>query len=277
MPGTLSILTTVFDDQERKKAIAIWSSVLMLGALGGPIVGGLLLAHFWWGSVFLLNIPIALLGIVAAVLIIPETRGPAGRPDLPGALLSTVGMTALVWGVINSAKDGWSSGQTIGGFVVAVVALVAFAFWERAAKSPMLPLALFRNRNFSGASLSVVLLSFSSGGLMLALTQYLQFVLGYSPPRAGVAFIPLLIAVMAFNGVGVAIDKKVGARVTLAIGLVLLSVGFGLLALLNPGDGYLKLVVALVVMGAGSGTAGPRRTRRCSARCRRTGPGSARP
>src|SRR4051794_12654960 len=127
MPGTLSILTTVFDDDERKKAIAIWSSVLMLGALGGPIVGGLLLDHFWWGSVFLLNIPIAVLGIIAALLIIPETRGPAGRPDLLGAALSTVGMTALVWGVINSAKDGWSSAQTIGGFVVAVVALAAFA------------------------------------------------------------------------------------------------------------------------------------------------------
>jgi EmrB/QacA subfamily drug resistance transporter len=257
MPGTLSILTTVFDDKERKKAIAIWSSVLMLGALGGPIVGGLLLDHFWWGSVFLLNIPIAVLGIIAALLIIPETRGPAGRPDLLGAALSTVGMTALVWGVINSAKDGWSSAQTIGGFVVAVVALAAFALWERAAKNPMLPLALFRNRNFSGASLSVVLLSFSSGGLMLALTQYLQFVLGYSPMKAGLAFIPLLVAVMTFNGVGVAIDKKVGARVTLAIGLVILAVGFGLLALLNPGDGYPKLVVALVVMGVGSGTAGP--------------------
>jgi MFS transporter len=118
MPGTLSILTAVFDDDERKKAIAIWSSVLMLGALGGPLVGGVLLDHFWWGSVFLLNVPIAALGVVAALLIIPETRGPSGRPDLLGALLSTVGMTALVWGVISSAKDGWSSAQTVGGFVV---------------------------------------------------------------------------------------------------------------------------------------------------------------
>jgi EmrB/QacA subfamily drug resistance transporter len=257
MPGTLSILTTVFDDDERRKAIAIWSSVLMLGALGGPIVGGLLLDHFWWGSVFLLNIPIAVLGIVAAVVVIPETRGPAGRPDLLGAALSIVGMTALVWGIIASVKDGWSSGQTVGGFVVAVAALAAFAVWERSCAEPMLPLALFRNRNFTGASMSVVLLSFSSGGLMLGLTQYLQFALGYGPMRAGVAFVPMLVTVMAFNAIGVTVDKRFGVRVAMAVGLTLLAAGFGVLALLSPGDGYGKLIIALVVVGAGSGIAGP--------------------
>jgi MFS family permease len=257
MPGTLSILTTIFDDTERKKAIAIWSSVLMLGALGGPTLGGFLLQHFWWGSVFLLNVPIAALGIVAAVVIIPESRGPASRPDLVGALLSMIGMTSLVWGVIAAAKDGWSSGNTIGGFGLAVVALIGFAVWERRCPEPMLPLALFRNRNFSGASLSIVLLSFAGGGVMLALTQYLQFVLGFSPLKAGLAFGPLIVAAMVFNGVGVVVDKKLGARVAVAIGLGLLAVGFGLLATTSSGDGYGRLVFALVVIGMGSGTAGP--------------------
>lgn len=257
MPGTLSILTTVFDDAERKKAIAIWSSVLMLGAVGGPTLGGLLLQHFWWGSVFLLNVPIAALGVLAAVLIIPESRGPAGRPDLIGALLSMAGMAALVWGVISCAKDGLLSAQTLGGFAVAVLALTGFVLWERHCPEPMLPLALFRDRNFSGTSLSIVLLSFSAGGVMLALTQYLQFVLGYSPMRAGAALIPLLIAVMAFNGIGVVVDKKLGTRTAIAIGLLLLACGFGVLASTTATDGYLKLVVALVVIGAGSGTAGP--------------------
>jgi EmrB/QacA subfamily drug resistance transporter len=257
MPGTLSILTTVFDDKERKKAIAIWSSVLMVGALGGPLAGGLLLQHFWWGSVFLLNVPIAALGVLATVLIIPESRGPAGRPDLPGALLSTAGMTGLVWGVISSARVGWSSPETIGGFVVAVIALTALVLWERHTPEPMLPIALFRERNFSGASLSIVLLSFAAGGLLLALTQYLQFVLGYGPMRAGAAFIPLLITVVAFNGVGVMIDKRFGARVALAAGLLFMAAGFGVLATISPGDGYPKLVIALVVMGVGNGLAGP--------------------
>ncbi|WP_309239676.1 MFS transporter [Actinomadura sp. J1-007] len=122
---------------------------------------------------------------------------------------------------------------------------------------PMLPVGLFRDRNFSGASLSVVLMSFSAGGLLLALTQYLQFVLGYSPLKAGVAFIPLLLAAMVCNGIGVVIDKRFGARVAVGGGLALLAVGFGVLAMLSPGDGYPMLVTALVIMGMGSGTMGP--------------------
>jgi len=257
MPGTLSIITTVFDEQERKKAIAIWSSVLALGALGSPVIGGLLLQHFWWGSVFLINVPVAALAIVAALLIIPESRGAARRPDLLGALLSMIGMAALVWAVISTSRVGWGSPQTIGGFAVAVVGLAGFALWERHVAEPMLPLALFRDRNFTGASFSIVLLSFSAGGVVLALTQHIQFVLGYSPIKAGLAFMPMIVTVMIFNGVGVLVDKRLGTRAAMAIGLLLMAGGFGVLASLHPGDGYLKLAAALVVIGMGSGTAGP--------------------
>jgi EmrB/QacA subfamily drug resistance transporter len=257
MPGTLSILTTVFDDEERKKAIAIWSSVLMVGALGAPLVGGVLLNHFWWGSVFLVNIPVVALSVVAALLIIPESRGPATRPDVPGAVLSTLGMAALVYGIISAQRDGWSSVETTGGIAVAVVALAGFAYREHAAKEPMLPLPLFRDRNFTGASVTLVLVAFSSGGLMLVLTQFMQFVLGYSPLKTGVAFIPLLVTVIVFNGVGLPLSKKAGIRATIVTGLVILAAGFGLLAMMSPGDGYVDLVIALVVTGAGSGIVGP--------------------
>ncbi|MDP9795807.1 EmrB/QacA subfamily drug resistance transporter [Catenuloplanes nepalensis] len=257
MPGTLSILTTVFAEDERKKAIAIWSSVLTLAALGGPTLGGLLLEHYWWGSVFLLNVPIAALGIAAAWLIIPESRGPASRPDVLGALLSTVGMAALVWGVINVASHGWGSGRTLAGFVIGLVMLSAFALWERRVTEPMLPLSLFRDRNFGGASLSIVLLSFSAGGMMLALTQYLQFVLGYGPMRAGLAFIPMLVTTMVFNGIGVLVDRRLGARVAISAGLLLMAAGMGVLATTGPDDGYPRLALAFVLMGAGSGIAAP--------------------
>ncbi|GIF36569.1 MFS transporter [Actinoplanes xinjiangensis] len=257
MPGTLAILTTVFGEDERKKAIAIWSSVLMLGALGGPALGGLMLEHFWWGSVFLLNIPIAVLGIVAALLIIPESKGPTSRPDTVGALLSTIGMTALIWGVISAPEHGWESLRTAGALVIGVVALVGFALWERRIDEPMLPLPLFRDRNFRGASLSLVLLSFSAGGVMLAITQYLQFVLGYEPIRAGAAFIPMLLTTMVFNGIGVVVDKRFGARVALTAGLLLVAGGFAVLASLDYADGYLKLAAALVIIGMGSGVASP--------------------
>ncbi|HEV7713832.1 MAG TPA: MFS transporter [Asanoa sp.] len=257
MPGTLSILTTVFDDAERKKAIAVWSSVLMLGALGGPAVGGILLEHFWWGSVVLVNVPVAVLGITAALLIIPESRGPARRADLAGALLSMVGLTGVVWGIIEVSRDGWGSGPVLAAFAVGIAGLVGFGLWERRVAEPMLPLGLFRDRNFSGASLSVVLLSFAGGGLLLALTQYLQFVLGFSPLKAGLAFAPMIAAVMVFNGIGVVIDKRFGARAAIVTGLVFLGAGFGLLASTSVGDSYGHLVLALVVTGAGSGTTGP--------------------
>jgi EmrB/QacA subfamily drug resistance transporter len=254
MPGTLSILTTVFDDTERKKAIAIWGSVLGVGAVAGPTLGGFLLQHFWWGSVFVVNVPIAVLGIIAALAIIPESRGPAHRPDLAGAALSTVGMTAMVWAVIASARHGK---ETWAAAVIALVALLSFVLWELRAKEPMLPMGLFRNRNFSGASLSIVLLSLATGGALLALTQYLQFVLGFSPLKAGLSFTPLIVTTMLFNGIGVTVDKRFGVRVAAGVGLLLVAAGFGALASIGPGDGYGRLVVALVVLGAGSGIASP--------------------
>jgi len=257
MPGTLSILSTVFGDAERKKAIAIWSSVLMMGALGAPLLGGVLLDHFWWGSVFVINVPVAVVSMLAALWVIPESRGPAARPDLWGAGLSTVGMVALIWAIISAQRDGWWSGNTYGALLVAAGGLTGFAVRQRTAREPMLPLELFRDRAFTGASLSLVLMAFSSGGLLLALTQMLQLVLGYSPLRAGVALIPLLASAIVFNGVGVLLRNRWGARSAIVTGLVLLAAGFGLLARLEPGDGYPQLVFALVVAGAGSGTAGP--------------------
>jgi MFS family permease len=118
-------------------------------------------------------------------------------------------------------------------------------------------MSLFKDRNFGGASLSIVLLSFSAGGVMLALTQYLQFVLGYGPMKAGLAFIPMLITGVIFNGIGVMVDRKLGPRVAISAGLLVMGAGFAVLATLGPDDGYWKLALALVVMGAGSGTAGP--------------------
>jgi hypothetical protein len=165
-------------------------------------------------------------------------------------------MTALVWGVISLGKDGWSA-HAVGAFAGAAVVLAAFAVWERRVAEPMVPMSLFRDRNFGGASLSIVLLSFSAGGVLLALTQYLQFVLGYSPMRAGLAFIPMLATVLVFNGIGVVVDKRLGTRVALGAGLLLMAAGFAVLASIGPADGYLRLAVALVLIGAGSGTAGP--------------------
>ncbi|MGI5491811.1 MFS transporter [Microtetraspora malaysiensis] len=251
MPSTLSILITVFDESERRKAIAAWSSVAMLGVIAGPTIGGFLLQHYYWGSVFLLNVPIAVLAVIAAVVLMPETRGSTRKIDPVGAVLSVVGMAALVWVVIVMPTDGVDPLS----LAVAVIALAGFVFWERRAEHPMLPLGLFRDRSFSGACFSIVLLSFGSGALMLALTQYLQFVLGYEPMRAGLALLPYVVAALVFNGLGAGLGKKVSNRTLIVVGLFVMAVGFGVLSTLT--GGYGTLITGLIVMGVGGGLAGP--------------------
>lgn len=260
MPSTLSILITVFDEEERRKAIAAWSAVAMVGLVGGPVLGGALLAHFWWGSVFLINVPVVVLAIAAAVTLMPESKGPQRKADLPGMVLSMTGMAALVWTITVLPKDGLTAPGTLTALGVAVLGLTGFVWWELRAPSPMVPLSLFRDRVFSGASFSLVLLTFANGGLMLVLTQYLQFVLGYTPTEAGLAFAPLAVATLLFNGLGAALGRKIGNRVMSAVGLVVIAAGFGVLATLSAGDGLGVLATAMLLMGAGGGLTMPAAT-----------------
>ncbi|SDM44343.1 drug resistance transporter, EmrB/QacA subfamily [Nonomuraea jiangxiensis] len=247
MPSTLSILMTVFDEEERRKAMAIWGSVAMLGVVVGPTLGGFLLEHYWWGSVFLLNIPIAVLAVIAAYALMPETRGGGRKIDPVGVVLSIIGLTSAVYVII---EREWNP------FIIAlaVVALAAFVIWERRSDHPMLPLQLFANRNFSGASFSILLMSFGAGAVMLMLTQYLQFVLGYGELQAGVAILPQAAAAVVFNGIGAGLGKKVSNRVLVGGGLLVMAGGFVVMATTT---GYLPLMFALVLMGAGGGLAGP--------------------
>ncbi|MFF1381654.1 MFS transporter [Streptomyces sp. NPDC058308] len=260
MPSTLSILITVFDDEERRKAIGAWSAVAVVGLVGGPVLGGVLIAHFWWGAVFLMNVPIAGLAIVAALVLMPESKGPARKADPLGMVLSMAGMTALVWTIIESAKTGLDDTGTQLSLGVAVVALVAFGIWETRTDAPMVPLSLFRDRVFSGASFSLVLLTFANGGLMLVLTQYLQFVLGYSPAKTGIAFAPMAVATLLFNGVGATLGNKVGNRPMTAAGLTVIAAGFGALASLPSDAGFGMLAAAMVLIGIGGGLAMPAAT-----------------
>ncbi|WP_326561664.1 MFS transporter [Micromonospora sp. NBC_01796] len=260
MPSTLSILITVFDDEERPRAIAAWSAVAMVGLVGGPVLGGVLIAHFWWGAVFLMNVPIALVAIIAAIVLMPESKGPWRKADPLGMILSLVGMTALVWTIIESAKDGLAHPSTLISLAVTVVSLVWFVVWELRTPDPMVPLSLFRNRIFSGASFSLVLLTFANGGLMLVLTQYLQFVLGYSPTQTGLAFAPMAVATLASNTVGATLGQKIGNRWMTAAGLVVIAAGFGALATLSAENGFGMLVAAMVLIGIGGGLALPAAT-----------------
>ncbi|MFJ7043704.1 MFS transporter [Streptomyces sp. NPDC101112] len=257
MPSTLSILITVFDEDERPKAIAAWSAVAMVGLVGGPVLGGALLAHFWWGVVFLINIPIAVLAIAAALVLMPESKGPWRKADPLGMVLSMVGMTALIWTIVELPKGGLGEPGTQVSLAVTLLSLVGFAVWETRTASPMVPVSLFRNRVFTGASFSLVLLTLANGGLMLVLTQYLQFVLGYSATETGLAFTPAAVATLVFNGVGASLLPRTGNRVMAATGLLVIAAGFALLSTLSTDTGWGVLAGAMCLMGAGSGLAMP--------------------
>ncbi|MEU7897322.1 MFS transporter [Nonomuraea sp. NPDC049152] len=252
MPSTLSIMITVFSDAvERRKAMAAGAAFSMLGLVGGPVLGGVLVTSLGWEAVFWINVPVALVAVVAALALMPESKGPATKPDPLGAVLSVVGMSALVW-TINELVRGvaWIP------LVIAVVALAGFVVWELRTEHPMVPLKLFRDRDFAGGSLSLTLVQVGNGGLLLVLTQYMQFVLGYTPTQAGMAFIPMFVASMIFNGVGAGLGTKLGNRAAAVLGMIVMAAGFGLLTL-SSADSAVVLVIAQVVLGAGGGLAMP--------------------
>jgi MFS transporter, DHA2 family, multidrug resistance protein len=257
MPSTLSLLFTVFPPAEQRKAMAGWSMVAMVGVVAGPTVGGTLLNTFWWGAIFLVNVPIVLLALAGTALLVPESRGPARPADPLGALLSTVAMTAIVWAIIRVPADGLGATPVLAGLAVGVLGLLAFALWERRVEHPMVPLSLFRDRRFSGTSFSIVLLSFTSGGLLLALTQYLQFVLGYDALGAGLALLPYAVSAAVFNGLGATLGKKLSDRTLIATGLLVIAVGYAVLTRVTPDSGYGLLIAGLLIMGVGGGLAGP--------------------
>ncbi|WP_308166754.1 MFS transporter [Nocardia albiluteola] len=247
MPSTLSILMTTFDEQERRKAMAAWSTVSMVGIVLGPTLGGFLLQHFWWGSVFVLNIPVAVIAIIAAVTLMPETYGQQRPIDLVGVVLSIVALSSTVYVII---QREWN----IPVIALAVVAGAGFAYWEHRSAHPMLPLKVFTSRDFSGTCLTLLLMVFGMGAVLLMLTQYVQFVLGYGPMKAGWALLPYAVAAAVFNGLGATLGKKLSNKTLIVAGLLVMGGAFVVLA---NADSYAWVLASMMIMGVGGGLAGP--------------------
>ncbi len=254
MPSTLSVLTNSFrDPAERTKAIGIWAAVSGLGIVLGPAGGGWLLSHFWWGSAFLINVPIAISGIVAAVWLVPESRDDAApRIDYVGAVLSSAGLATLVWGVIQAPAKGWTSTSVLSAFAICVGLLGAFGSWELHTDEPMLDLSFFRNARFSAAAVAVTLAFFALFGAIFALTQYLQFVLHYSPLQTGIRVLP--VATLIFGApLAVTLSRRFGDKLVVVAGLAVVAAAFILMAATTTQSGYLHAALVLALLGLGLG------------------------
>ncbi len=254
MPATLSIITNVFPAEERGRAIGVWAGVAGLGAALGPLTGGFLVEHFYWGSVFLVNVPIVIVGLIAGVVLIPTSKDPsAPRLDPLGAVLSIFGLTALLYAIIEAPSEGWGAPNIITGFVVAAVLLCGFVLWELHTDHPMLDVRFFENPRFTAASGSITLTFFAMFGSIFLLTQYLQFTLGYSPLETGVRMLPFAAAMMITAPTSARIAERVGTKITVATGMVVITLVLLSMTLLQVDTAYLTIGLRLLFMGVGMG------------------------
>ncbi|HWW52128.1 MAG TPA: DHA2 family efflux MFS transporter permease subunit [Acidimicrobiales bacterium] len=252
MPSTLSILVNVFPPHERAKAIAIWAGVSGGAGAIGPVASGWLLGNFWFGSVFLINVPIIAAALGLGAFLVPRSKDPQqARLDLVGAGLSIVGISSLVYGLIQAPDKGWSSTQTIAAFVLAVIVLVVFVLWESRVEEPMLDMSFFRNPAFSTATGGMILVFLSMFGVMFLITQYFQLILGYSPLSAALRFLPMAPIMMIVSPLTPAIIARLGANRTVAAGMGLVSLGFLSFSFLAVNTSYLYVLLCLFFLVSG--------------------------
>lgn len=254
-PATLAILTNVFvDPVERAKAIGVWSAVSGVAVAAGPITGGWLLKHFWWGSVFYVNIPVVIVAVLGTLWLVPESKeADAPKLDIAGLLLSIAAIGTLVFTIIEAPEWGWSSSTTAAGFVFAVALLAAFVLWELRAEHPMLPVRIFQNRRFSAASVSITSAFFALFGFIFLVTQYFQLIQGYSPLEAGVRTLPVAFSIAISSVMAPRIVERVGTTRVVASGLALMAVMFVWTSTVSATTSYLVIAGQMIVLGTGLG------------------------
>ncbi|HEX3488579.1 MAG TPA: MFS transporter [Streptosporangiaceae bacterium] len=259
MPQTLSIITTVFEPRERPKAIGIWASAVGVAIAVGPIVGGLLLDHFWWGSVFLINVPLTAVGIVAIAFLVPESRSHApGRVDYLGVLLSIAGLVLLIYGIIEGGDSGsWLTASVLGPIAGGLAVLAGFGWYESRIPNPSLDVRLFRDPRLSSASVAIMLAFFSLSGAFFFTSFYTQNVRGYSPLHAGLLTIPLAAGQLLLAPRTAALSRRFGAKLVVTAGLLIVALALVGYHLLGVTTSPWLLEVVFLIQGAGMGMVMP--------------------
>jgi EmrB/QacA subfamily drug resistance transporter len=254
-PATLSLLTNVFTERrERARAIGLWGASTGVGIAVGPIVGGWLLEHFSWSSVFFALVPLAAVATVLIGLAVPTSRDPEAPPaDRPGLILSTAAMAALIYTIIEAPDRGWAATPSIAGFALAALLLIAFVAWERRVSVPMLDVALFRNLRFSAASGAVTITFFSLMGFIFVITLYFQFLKGYGPLSTGLRLLPVATLTGITSVVGTRLAVLRGTKLVVAGGLVSLAIGLAWASTASTTTNYLTIAAQMVFIGSGIG------------------------
>ncbi|GAB3239510.1 MFS transporter [Glycomyces halotolerans] len=249
MPSTLSLLRAIFSTEEFPKALGIWTGAVGIGGAIGPIVGGALLERFWWGSVFLINVPIVVFGIIAILLLAPESKGRQTRPDLVGMTLSMVGLVSLTYGIIEAGDSGsWTGMEVWGTIGLGVAVLIGFVLWERRIPHASLDMSLFKNRRFSASSAIITITFFGMMGLMFFMTFYLQLLRGYTPLETGLLFLPFGAAMLVFAPLSNTMVKQFGARTVGIVAMILVGTNFTVTALVFDADTPLWLIIGLFLI-----------------------------
>jgi EmrB/QacA subfamily drug resistance transporter len=256
MPATLSLITNLFSEKERPRAIATWAAVSGVGMVVGPIAGGALLENFNWNAIFLVNVPIVAVGMAGALMLIPESRDEhPDRVDPVGAVLSIAGLATLVFGVIEAPGAGWTAPETFLRVGVGLGLLVAFGLWELHNSTPMFDIRLFARPGFGPTSFAETVAHFALVGGMFALTQYLQFVWGQRPLQAGVSMLPVAFGVIIGSIVATRLLPRIGAKYLIVAGMVGISLSLFSISRLTVGSSYLAFGVVLGFMSLGMGLA----------------------
>lgn len=257
MPTTLSVITTSFPEDERGRAVGMWVGVAGGGAVIGLFGSGILLEFFGWSSFFALNVALALLALLGTLAVVPASRQPdPHRLDVPGAVLSLVAVSSLVFAIIGGPERGWTDSLTLAGFAVALVAGAGFVRRELAAVHPLLDVRLFRLRGFSAGSLSIAAQFFAAFGFFFIVLQWLQFILGRSPLEAALTLLPLPVVLMPSARLAPRIADRFGTNRVAAAGLVSIAVGLAVIATLGETMDYLAFYTGLAFFGLGMGLAG---------------------
>jgi EmrB/QacA subfamily drug resistance transporter len=258
LPLSLSILPSLFTPEERPRAISATAAGAFLGLPLGPLVAGWLLIHYDWGSVFLINAPVVVLALIGVWFLVPEGKDPHPRPfDWVGGVLAVVGVTALVYGVIEQPIHGWTDPRVLGGIIGGALVLTAFVIWDLRHPAPFVDLRNFRNRSFTWATMAFVVTGFGLFGVMFILTPYIQIVLGNDAQATGIKLLPLIGGVIVGAVIGNVLTARLGLRVGVSAGLALTAAALVGFSRIGAETSFAPVAAALAAIGIGIGIALP--------------------